>query len=57
MAVLPSVAPSLPVRHAGQWHAGWPYPAVFMKIRSGISKYSLQYEWFKIRNGNGNGSF
>jgi hypothetical protein len=29
----------------------------FMTIRSGISKYSLQYEWFKIRNGNGNGSF
>ena len=29
----------------------------FMKIRSGISRYSLQYEWFKIRNGNGNGSF
>lgn len=29
----------------------------FMKIRGGIVRYKLQYSWFKIRNGNGNGSF
>ena len=30
----------------------------FMKIRAAIAaKYHLQYSWFKVRNGNGNGSF
>jgi hypothetical protein len=29
----------------------------FMKIRTGISRYNLHYDWFKVRNGNGNGSF
>lgn len=29
----------------------------FMKIRSGIGKYNLHYDWFKIRNANGYGSF
>ena len=29
----------------------------FMKIRNGINRYNLHYDWFKIRNGNGNGSF
>jgi hypothetical protein len=29
----------------------------FMKVRSGITQYGLEYKWFKIRNGNGNGSF
>jgi hypothetical protein len=29
----------------------------FMKIRTGISRYNLRYEWFKVRNANGNGSF
>jgi len=29
----------------------------FMKIRTGISRYSLHYDWFKVRNANGNGSF
>jgi hypothetical protein len=29
----------------------------FMKIRTGIGKYRLQYAWFKVRNANGNGSF
>ena len=29
----------------------------FMRIRSGISRYNLHYDWFKVRNANGNGSF
>jgi hypothetical protein len=29
----------------------------FMKIRTGIGRYNLRYDWFKVRNGNGNGSF
>jgi hypothetical protein len=29
----------------------------FMKIRNGITQYGLAYPWFKVRNGNGNGSF
>jgi hypothetical protein len=29
----------------------------FMKIRTGISRYNLHYDWFKVRNANGNGSF
>jgi hypothetical protein len=29
----------------------------FMRIRAGICRYNLRYTWFKIRNGNGNGSF
>lgn len=29
----------------------------FMKIRTGIMRYNLQYPWFKIRNGNGIGSY
>ena len=29
----------------------------FMKVRSGLQASGLKYEWFKIRNGNGNGSF
>jgi hypothetical protein len=29
----------------------------FMKIRGGIMQYGLNYKWFKIRNGNGVGSF
>src|SRR5882757_7955243 len=29
----------------------------FMKVRTGIQIGGLKYDWFKIRNGNGNGSF
>ncbi len=29
----------------------------FMKIRTGIGKYNLRYDWFKVRNANGYGSF
>jgi len=29
----------------------------FIKVRSGIGRYNLHHEWFKIRNANGNGSF
>jgi len=29
----------------------------FMRIRTGISRYNLRYEWFKVRNAHGNGSF
>lgn len=29
----------------------------FVKIGSGISSYKLLYSWFKIRNGNGVGSY
>jgi len=29
----------------------------FMKVRGGILRYSLTYSWFKIRNGNGIGSY
>ncbi len=29
----------------------------FMKVRSGIVRSNLQYKWFKIRNGNGVGSY
>jgi hypothetical protein len=29
----------------------------FLKIRSGISRYNLHYDCFKVRNANGNGSF
>lgn len=28
-----------------------------MKIRAGIARYGLHYDWFKVRNGNGIGSF
>lgn len=28
-----------------------------IKIRGGIMRYNLNYSWFKIRQGNGNGSF
>ncbi|MBI3478676.1 MAG: hypothetical protein HY010_23355 [Acidobacteria bacterium] len=29
----------------------------FMKVRNAMQSIGLRYEWFKIRNGNGNGSF
>jgi hypothetical protein len=29
----------------------------FMKIRAGLSRNNLHYDWFKVRNGNGIGSF
>ena len=29
----------------------------FMKVRNGICRFNLRYTWFKIRNGNGVGSF
>jgi hypothetical protein len=29
----------------------------FIRIRGGICRYNLRYDWFKVRNGNGNGSF
>ena len=29
----------------------------FQRIRSGIMRYGLHYEWFKVRNANGIGSF
>jgi len=29
----------------------------FIKIRGGIGRYNLNYIWFKVRNGNGVGSF
>jgi hypothetical protein len=29
----------------------------FMRIRTAITAYGLHYDWFKVRNGNGNGSF
>jgi hypothetical protein len=30
---------------------------VFMKVRSGITRYNLRYEWFKIRTANGIDTF
>ena len=29
----------------------------FMRVRNDLQMIGLKYEWFKIRNGNGNGSF
>ena len=29
----------------------------FMKVRSALQACNMRYEWFKIRNGNGNGSY
>jgi hypothetical protein len=29
----------------------------FMKVRNDLQSINLKYEWFKIRNGNGNGSY
>lgn len=29
----------------------------FMKVRTGIGRSGLRYDWFQIRNANGNGSF
>jgi len=50
-------------QHDAQQRIGANFAAIgriqqgFMKVRSGIFRYNLQYSWFKIRNANGVGSY